>query len=298
MSCNNCMNGCVTPQMCSCDCTTCAEANSCDIPVGDTGATGPQGPGGPPGTNGSDGTNGTPGVDGCNLTDVYISDGTDGNVNGDIIVTTGTAAPCPNVINAGNLIASIVAEGSAVPSGLIVMWHGALVNIPIGWVHCDGLNSTPDLRGRMIGAFGPNPITHAPYNGINATGGSNTISLAPNQIPAHVHGVGGYTVSSVIPASGAHRHTVQAQNSGSGSLPNSCRRTVGNNNSPGIMDNYRTGTNETSPQTGTDEADHTHPVNSTLGGTSADGTPSLSAPLGAPTTIIPKYHVLAFIMKQ
>jgi len=44
---------------------------------------------------------------------------------------------------------------SAVPAGVIVMWSGAVVNIPAGWTLCDGGNDgngnpTPDLSGRFI----------------------------------------------------------------------------------------------------------------------------------------------------
>jgi len=35
-------------------------------------------------------------------------------------------------------------------SGLIVMWHGTIANIPSGWVICDGNNSTPDLLAKFI----------------------------------------------------------------------------------------------------------------------------------------------------
>lgn len=38
--------------------------------------------------------------------------------------------------------------------GMIVAWSGAIVNIPSGWVLCDGNNSTPDLRDRFIIAAG------------------------------------------------------------------------------------------------------------------------------------------------
>ncbi|MBA7591344.1 hypothetical protein ES708_33498 [subsurface metagenome] len=37
-----------------------------------------------------------------------------------------------------------------VPSGLIVMWHGTIVNIPAGWVLCDGGSSTPNLLTRFV----------------------------------------------------------------------------------------------------------------------------------------------------
>lgn len=34
--------------------------------------------------------------------------------------------------------------------GLIIIWSGAIVDIPAGWVLCDGNNGTPDLRDRFI----------------------------------------------------------------------------------------------------------------------------------------------------
>lgn len=37
-----------------------------------------------------------------------------------------------------------------VPSGVIVMWSGAIASIPTGWFLCDGSNGTPDLRDRFI----------------------------------------------------------------------------------------------------------------------------------------------------
>ena len=37
-----------------------------------------------------------------------------------------------------------------VPPGGIIIWSGSLVNIPNGFVLCDGNNGTPDLRDRFI----------------------------------------------------------------------------------------------------------------------------------------------------
>lgn len=35
-------------------------------------------------------------------------------------------------------------------SGLIVIWSGAIVDIPAGWVLCNGANGTPDLRNKFV----------------------------------------------------------------------------------------------------------------------------------------------------
>lgn len=38
---------------------------------------------------------------------------------------------------------------------IIVIWSGAVVDIPAGWALCDGNNGTPDLRDKLvIGAGG------------------------------------------------------------------------------------------------------------------------------------------------
>lgn len=37
-----------------------------------------------------------------------------------------------------------------IPSGTIILWSGAIVNIPLGYVLCDGNNDTPDLRSRFL----------------------------------------------------------------------------------------------------------------------------------------------------
>lgn len=35
-------------------------------------------------------------------------------------------------------------------TGLIVLWSGAIVDIPNGWALCDGDNGTPDLRNQFV----------------------------------------------------------------------------------------------------------------------------------------------------
>lgn len=81
---------------------------------------------------------------------------------------------------------------SALPSGVILLWSGAVINIPSGWVLCDGSNGTPDLRGRFVvgagGAYSP-----------GATGGS-----ANAVVVAHTH-----TATSVVTDPG-HAHSYNA----------------------------------------------------------------------------------------
>lgn len=78
---------------------------------------------------------------------------------------------------------------AAVPTGFIGLWSGAAAAIPTGWVLCDGLNGTPDLRNCfVVGAQGAYPV--------GTTGGSasQTITVAGHvlttaEMPAHNHGV-------------------------------------------------------------------------------------------------------------
>ena len=296
MACNNCSNGCINPQMCACDCTTCAEANSCDIPVGDTGPIGPAGAQGLPGTNGVDGINGIDGTDGCTLLDVYISDGTDGNTSGDVIVTTGpTPIPCSQVINAGNLISAIISSGGAtIPPGIIVMWSGAIVNIPVGWQLADGTNLQPDLRGRFIASYlAGDPNFGAPM----APGGSLITTLNQSNIPAHTHALGSYNAT-LSPLSGAHAHVwrgfwrddqlpdqsnVRSQFRVAGDPLDWCTARPG--------DGTGDCTGDADPNCGA----HTHAV--TMSGISGDGQPALTAPQGAPFPLLPLFYTLAYIIK-
>lgn len=65
--------------------------------------------------------------------------------------------------------------GSAVPSGVIVLWSGSIATIPSGWYLCNGSNGTPDLRNRfVVGAFQDNAgIANTTITGSNSlTGGS------------------------------------------------------------------------------------------------------------------------------
>jgi len=35
-------------------------------------------------------------------------------------------------------------------TGMISLWYGAIVNIPVGFALCDGNNGTPDLRNKFV----------------------------------------------------------------------------------------------------------------------------------------------------
>ncbi len=67
-----------------------------------------------------------------------------------------------------------------VPSGVIVMWSGAIGSIPSGWALCDGANGTPDLRDRFIVGAGSS------YS-IGNTGGEALHKLTIAEMPPHKH---------------------------------------------------------------------------------------------------------------
>ena len=88
-------------------------------------------------------------------------------------------------------------------SGMIILWSGSTGSIPSGFVLCNGSNSTPDLRDRFVVGAGNS------YS-VGATGGSSTVTLSTNQIPAHSHTGNSHSHSANF---GNHSHSF----SGSGS---------------------------------------------------------------------------------
>lgn len=94
-----------------------------------------------------------------------------------------------------------------VPTGAIMMWSGAIANIPAGWALCDGTNGRPDLRGRFIVGASNGEITmdgsRYKYD-VGSTGGKNVVQLTINQMPAHNHS--GETNGGL--SDGLHFHTI------------------------------------------------------------------------------------------
>ena len=84
-------------------------------------------------------------------------------------------------------------EDHLVPPGAILMWSGAINDIPVGWALCDGSNGTPDLRDRFIVGAGGS------YN-VGNTGGASSVTLNTSQIPPHSH-------SGSTSSAGSHTHS-------------------------------------------------------------------------------------------
>ena len=182
----------------------------------------------------------------------------------------------------------------SIPKGVIVMWSGTLATIPVGWALCDGKNGTPDLRNKFIRGIGTGATDEA-----GATGGSDTITLDGNNLPAHAHNmVHSHTVSGTMSSVQAHEHSFKGMG--------------GINYVPSFPSNQYsffygwsfeeipTGYSAPSISTGGDmwransevvaAGGHTHTISQFTEPTSTVG-------LGAEISIVPTYYALAFIIK-
>src|SRR5690625_7224204 len=70
------------------------------------------------------------------------------------------------------------------PVGAIIMWAGAINEIPAGWALCDGTNGTPDLRSRFVVGYNS---SEADYNAVGKVGGAKDVTLTEAQMPSHGH---------------------------------------------------------------------------------------------------------------
>jgi hypothetical protein len=110
----------------------------------------------------------------------YFTSSTDGSGSG-MVAATLDGWTAVQIINSG------------VPGRCIGMWRSTVATIPEGYVLCDGLNGTPDLRDRFLVAAGGNydPGDVGGYNTVTATASSVTIgshTLTAGEIPKHDHG--------------------------------------------------------------------------------------------------------------
>lgn len=71
-----------------------------------------------------------------------------------------------------------IAMPSAASGHGIIMFSGAVADIPSGWYLCNGSNGTPDLRGKFVlgagGAYNPGD-----------TGGAATHTLTESELPTY-----------------------------------------------------------------------------------------------------------------
>ena len=69
---------------------------------------------------------------------------------------------------------------SSFVSGMILLWSGAINNIPSGWVLCNGSNAAPNLQDRFVVGAGSG------YS-VGDTGGAQSVTLTSSQMPSHSH---------------------------------------------------------------------------------------------------------------
>lgn len=92
----------------------------------------------------------------------------------------------------------------AIPAGIIFLWSGAIVDIPPGYILCDGGGGSPDLRDRFVvgagGTYDPDDIGGAVNHNHVFTGDGHFHTLAGGSFLQT--GSGRHDVTSVDPAVG------------------------------------------------------------------------------------------------
>lgn len=173
--------------------------------------------------------------------------------------------------------------------GIIVLWSGAIVDIPPGWHLCDGQAGTPDLRNRFIVGAGD---TYAP----DAVGGSgshdHTASsvndihnhVATNALDQHVHTFEGDGHDHGVDGSG-HFHPLEVGNQIENVYPDGAFYDH-------TEDVEITGDTTEEDAVGTTDADqHGHVI------TVQNDTHNHGITVNA-KTVLPPYYALAYIMKM
>ena len=130
------------------------------------------------------------GTDGRPATEIWLTYG----YNYKFVLKDANDTTIQTYDNLYGIIGTQLATGATIPAGLISMWSGSIGSIPSGWYLCDGSNGTPNLTDRFIIGAGS---TYA----VNGTGGTSSVTLTTNNLPAHTH-----TATSTVSDTG-HAHT-------------------------------------------------------------------------------------------
>jgi hypothetical protein len=92
---------------------------------------------------------------------------------------------------------------NAVPEGLIAYWSKLTEAVPMGWVACDGSNTTPDLRGRFVlGATSAGDLGEV--GGMDEHAHTNHAHQHRVTVPNHAHAVPSLSLNTAL--AGAHSH--------------------------------------------------------------------------------------------
>ena len=151
------------------------------------------------GSNNADGQ--TSGAGGVNAESSHTHAATTATGTEPIDEYTSSLATAETVEPAHRTLNAYINDGATVllpQVGDIAMYLGTLSTIPVGWLLCDGTNSTPDMRSEFL------KIPSTP--GASTTGGSNTHTHAAQ---SHTHNsTGGHTHSISFDSHSAAKNNV------------------------------------------------------------------------------------------
>ena len=161
--------------------------------------------------------------------------------------------------------ASLITGVDSIPIGLIVMWSGAIADIPNNWALCNGQNNTPNLSGKFLVQY-----HDTSFPSVGATGGSSSTTLSETNLPSHSHSVTMYS-------SGYHYHRLSA------SYVDDHNHSGNGDRFMDVDAGYRTSRKS---NTGSNSGDHSHAVSMSSVGS------------GQSFENRPPYYVLAYIQYQ
>ena len=213
------------------------------------------------------------GSDGRPQTQIWLTQG----FNYKFILTDSANVQIQSYDNLYGILQTAPAVSNTVPSGLIAIWSGSIGSIPLGWVLCNGLNGTPDLRNSFILGAGN---TYA----VGATGGS-TDSI----VTSHTHTYSGTATGTTnsgnaVISDPGHSHTLTNFSAITGG---GAEQIALNNGSNLVGRSFSTNTSTT----GITDSGHTHAFSGAFSGTTANAGSS------GTNANMPPYYSLAFIMK-
>lgn len=138
------------------------------------------------------------GVDGRVPSEVWLSEG----FNYKFVLQTSANVTIATYDNIYGILGTIPASAPTLPSGVIILWSGAIGSIPAGYYLCNGSNGTPDLRDRFVIGAGNNYSVAQTGGSADAIVVSHTHTATVTD-PGHLHTVG------LIAASGEGTTTAQ-----------------------------------------------------------------------------------------
>lgn len=185
-----------------------------------------------------------------------------------------------------------LSELSTFPSGGIVMWSGAIGNIPLGWTICDGTDGTPDLRDRFIVGAGS---TYLPDD----TGGSKDAVVVSHSHSGSTSTDGLHSHSGSTNVEGNHRHQSGVQYNQGNSQDSAV---YGRHGGQSISDiNVASGSTafaDINRAALTDfEGSHSHSINTDNSGSHSHSFNTDNEGESGTNKNLPPYYALAFIMK-